>query len=252
MTDKIDTSSLISLDTDTDPHDEEYKPIWGSNYEIDSTKPITLTTSDLVSWAFQVARGMEYLSSKQVLHGDLAARNILLCEKNVVKICDFGLARSLYQNYYKKENGKIPIKWLALESLRDHVFSTKSDVWSFGIVLWEMFSLAMVPYPGIDQNQIFQKLSDGYRMEKPPYANQELYDIMLECWQKIPQSRPSFNDLVLRFSQILGEEICNQYVDMNNPYLQNNLERAIVQPTDYEALKGSPDEPAPSLPLNPK
>nr|XP_043069197.1 platelet-derived growth factor receptor alpha-like [Drosophila bipectinata] len=254
MTDKIDTSSLISLDTDTDPHDEAtlYNPIWGSNYETDSTKPITLTTSNLVSWAFQVARGMEYLSSKQVLHGDLAARNILLCDKNVVKICDFGLARSLYQNYYKKENGKMPIKWLALESLTDHVFSTYSDVWSFGIVLWEMFSLAKVPYPGIDPSQLLNKLNDGYRMEKPPYANQEIYEIMLECWRKIPKSRPLFDELVQRFSQILGAEICNQYVDMNNPYIENNLELAKVQPTDYEALKGSPDEPAPSVPINTK
>lgn len=83
------------------------------------------------------------------------------------------------------ESGKLPIKWLALESLSDHVFSTYSDVWSFGIVLWELFSLSKVPYPGIDPNQeLFNKLNDGYRMEKPPYANQEIYEIMLECWRK--------------------------------------------------------------------
>ncbi|EDV31270.2 uncharacterized protein Dana_GF15271, isoform B [Drosophila ananassae] len=241
QTDLIDPSYHIDtlIDNDTDSHDEAttYTPIWGSNYENDSTKPIKITTSDLVSWAFQVARGMEYLSFKKVLHGDLAARNILLCENNVVKICDFGLSRSLYQNYYKKGSGKLPIKWLALESLSDHVFSTYSDVWSYGIVLWEMFSLAKVPYPGIDPNGLFHMLINGYRMEKPPYSNQEIYEIMLLCWRKIPESRPSFNELVRRFSEILGEEITT-----------NNLELAKMQPTDYQALLGSPNEAAPSLP----
>jgi FMS-like tyrosine kinase 1 len=91
-------------------------------------------TSDLVCWSFQIARGMDYLSSRKVLHGDLAARNVLLCDNNVVKICDFGLARSMYksENYKKKTETPLPFKWLALESISDHVFSTYSDVWAFG------------------------------------------------------------------------------------------------------------------------
>ncbi|XP_017132449.1 vascular endothelial growth factor receptor 1 isoform X13 [Drosophila elegans] len=251
---QMDTCNTVMT---TVPEDDQImsnnsvQPAWRSNYKTDSTEAMTVTTSDLVSWAFQVARGMDYLSSKKVLHGDLAARNILLCEDNVVKICDFGLARSMYRgdNYKKSESGKLPIKWLALESLSDHVFSTYSDVWSFGIVLWEMFSLAKVPYPGIDPNQeLFNKLNDGYRMEKPPCANGELYEIMLECWRKNPESRPLFTDLEKRFASMLGEGVADHYLDLNNPYMQSNIEYRRQQPTDYLAMMGSPDELAPTAP----
>ncbi|XP_015036033.2 platelet-derived growth factor receptor alpha isoform X5 [Drosophila pseudoobscura] len=254
QTDTCATEATVMTTVPEDEHvmsNNSIQPAWRSNYKTDSTEAMTVTTTDLVSWAFQVARGMDYLSSKKVLHGDLAARNILLCEDNVVKICDFGLARSMYrgENYKKSESGKLPIKWLALESLSDHVFSTYSDVWSFGIVLWELFSLAKVPYPGIDPNQeLFNKLNDGYRMEKPPYANQEIYEIMLECWRKNPESRPLFAELEKRFATMLGEDVTNHYLDLNNPYMQTNMEYMKSQSTDYLALMGSPDEPAPAAP----
>lgn len=111
------------------------QPLWRSNYGMDYKGPArSVCTSDLVCWSFQVARGMDYLASRKVLHGDLAARNILLCDDNIVKICDFGLARSMYKNdnYKKKGEAPLPFKWLALESISDHVFSTYSDVWAFG------------------------------------------------------------------------------------------------------------------------
>ncbi|XP_017854588.1 vascular endothelial growth factor receptor 1 isoform X2 [Drosophila busckii] len=255
---QVDTCATEATVMTTVPEDDQLimsnnsvQPAWRSNYRTDSTEAMSVTTNDLVSWAFQVARGMDYLSSKKVLHGDLAARNILLCEGNVVKICDFGLARSMYRgdNYKKSESGKLPIKWLALESLSDHVFSTYSDVWSFGIVLWELFSLAKVPYPGIDPNQeLFNKLNDGYRMEKPPYANQEIYEIMLECWRKSPDSRPLFNVLERRFANMLGEDVANHYLDLNDPYMRSNTENMKNNPTDYLSMMGSPDEFAPPAP----
>ena len=112
----------------------------------------------------------------QVLHGDLAARNILLTNDNVVKICDFGLSKTIYKTaYYRKSsNIPLPVKWMAIESIRDLVFSTKSDVWSFGIVLWEFFSLAETPYTKILVTELHQKLTEGYRMERPKFASQEM------------------------------------------------------------------------------
>ncbi|XP_055918691.1 vascular endothelial growth factor receptor 1-like [Eupeodes corollae] len=228
------------------------KSEWRSNnLKADLSNTMPITTSDLVSWAFQVTRGMDYLSSRKVLHGDLAARNILLCEDNVVKICDFGLARSMYknENYKKQHKALLPIKWLALESISDQVFNTYTDVWSFGIMLWEFFSLATVPYPGIDANQtLYLKLKDGYRMEKPPYANNELYDIMLECWSFNPESRPLFHELEKKFARLLGEEVTNHYVDLNEPYMKINNEILQQSERDYLALMGSPDEVAPPPP----
>ncbi|XP_055710177.1 vascular endothelial growth factor receptor 1 isoform X3 [Phlebotomus papatasi] len=228
------------------------QPAWRSNYRMDYKGPArTVTTSDLVCWGFQVARGMDYLASRNILHGDLAARNILLCDDNVVKICDFGLARSMYKsnNYKKQGKALLPFKWLALESISDHVFSTYSDIWSFGIVLWEFFSLAKVPYPGMDADQKFyEKLRDGYRMDKPLCANQEIYDVMLQCWCANPESRPLFSDLEKRLSNMLQESVRDHYVDLNEPYLQMNTEYLKSGQRDYLASMGPPETPAPPVP----
>ncbi|XP_055305922.1 neuroglian-like isoform X2 [Sitodiplosis mosellana] len=188
----------------------------------------SITTTDLVCWSFQIARGMHYLATRKVLHGDLAARNILLCENNVVKICDFGLARSIYKtgNYLIKTERLLPYKWLAPESIGDHVFSTHSDVWSFGIVLWELFSLGAVPYPGLIAGAaLFKMLIEGYRMERPDFATQDIYEIMLSCWNERPESRPLFDELARKFSNMMDHNVSEHYISLNEPHSKDNENR---------------------------
>ncbi|XP_076277206.1 PDGF- and VEGF-receptor related isoform X2 [Lasioglossum baleicum] len=216
-----------------------------SNYRGDykdyNLKPIC--TQDLLSWAFQVARGMEYLSHRKVLHGDLAARNILLAENNVVKICDFGLAKTMYkdENYKKKGDGPLPIKWLAIESIRDRIFSTQSDVWSFGIVLWEFFTLAETPYPGMEAEKQYQNLIAGYRMEQPEYATPEVYEIMRQCWKAKPTLRPSFTELVESIGDLLEDSVRAHYIQLNAPYLDMNTLLLEGGKNDYLTMLSAPD-----------
>ncbi|XP_014218684.1 vascular endothelial growth factor receptor 2-like [Copidosoma floridanum] len=166
------------IESSDDFIDEDSEPGWRSNYEGDYVEGdfSFLCSEDLLLWAYQVANGMKFLSEKKVLHCDLAARNILLAENNIVKICDFGLAKTLYkdENYKKQCVGKLPVKWMAIESIRDGVFSTMSDVWSFGVVLWEFFSLAQIPYSGVGFGVMYQKLIRGYRMAQPANATDDM------------------------------------------------------------------------------
>ncbi|XP_046599394.1 platelet-derived growth factor receptor alpha-like isoform X2 [Neodiprion lecontei] len=221
------------------------QPGWRSNYRGDYTdhnlNPVC--TRDLLCWAWQVSRGMEYLSSRNVLHGDLAARNILLADDNVVKICDFGLARNMYndKNYTKKGDCPLPVKWMAIESIRDRIFSTQSDVWSFGIVLWEFFTLAYTPYPGLEFKDQYDKLIEGYRMEKPEYATEEIYDIMLKCWNEKPTLRPTFSDLVEKFGSLLNEEVKTHYFRLNTVDADFNIETFRDGRIDYLTMMSAPN-----------
>ncbi|XP_016135863.1 vascular endothelial growth factor receptor 1-like [Sinocyclocheilus grahami] len=168
----------------------------------ESNNPLLL--EDLISYSFQVARGMEFLTSRKCIHRDLAARNILLSNNNVVKICDFGLARDVYKDpdYVRKGDARLPVKWMAPESIFDKVFTAQSDVWSYGVLLWEIFSLGASPYPGLNIDEEFcHRLKQGTRMCPPEYSTPEIYSIMMTCWENNPEDRPCFSVLV----EILGD-----------------------------------------------
>uniref|UniRef100_A0A452J0L7 Vascular endothelial growth factor receptor 3 n=1 Tax=Gopherus agassizii TaxID=38772 RepID=A0A452J0L7_9SAUR len=193
-----------------------------SLWTVDDLWQSPLTMEDLICYSFQVARGMEFLASRKCIHRDLAARNILLSENNVVKICDFGLARDIYKDpdYVRKGSARLPLKWMAPESIFDKVYTTQSDVWSFGVLLWEIFSLGASPYPGVQINEEFcQRLKDGTRMRAPEYATAEIYRIMLSCWHGDPKERPTFSDLVEILGDLLQENVQQEgkdYIPLND------------------------------------
>ncbi|NXI78141.1 FLT3 kinase, partial [Rhipidura dahli] len=167
-----------------------------------------LTFEDLLCFSYQVAKGMEFLESKSCIHRDLAARNILVTHGKVVKICDFGLARDVMNDsdYVVRGNARLPVKWMAPESIFQRTYTTKSDVWSYGILLWEIFSLGVNPYPGIQVDTNFYKLiQSGFKMDQPYYATKDVYCMMQSCWALDSRKRPSFSYLVSSLACQLAE-----------------------------------------------
>lgn len=169
-----------------------------------------ITMKHLIDMAAQICDGLRYLESHQYIHRDVRAANILVGENNNVKVADFGLARLIDDIYIGKDDTKFPIKWTAPEAAFKKKFSTKSDVWSFGILLYEIISFGKVPYPGMDNSTTLEEVNRGYRMPRPPECPPAIYDIMLNCWHKNPESRHTF-DYLHRFFDDYATESSPHY-----------------------------------------
>ncbi|KAK6102089.1 Protein tyrosine kinase family protein [Brugia pahangi] len=184
---------------------------------------------ELQSFAIQVANGMAHIESLGIVHRDLAARNILVSRGNQLKISDFGLSR--HGVYVKTSKGVIPLRWLSVEAIQRNIYSTKSDVWAYGVVLWEICTLGGFPYPTVSDKDLLKYLLQGNRLEKPVSSSNEVYDVMIQCWSHNANDRPSFAYL------------CEHLNDLNSqqcPYVEFVPGDTLPPPDGYCELVGRP------------
>uniref|UniRef100_A0A665U136 receptor protein-tyrosine kinase n=1 Tax=Echeneis naucrates TaxID=173247 RepID=A0A665U136_ECHNA len=187
----------------------EMRPKQLPNLVCEDTGDWPLDIDDLLRFSFQVAQGLDFLATKNCIHRDVAARNVLLTNRREAKICDFGLARDIMNdsNYMVKGNARLPVKWMAPESIFDCVYTVQSDVWSYGILLWEIFSLGKSPYPSMAVDSRFYKMvKRGYQMSQPDFAPPEIYMIMKMCWNLQPTERPTFSKISQMIERLLGDQ----------------------------------------------
>uniref|UniRef100_A0A3B3QKH1 non-specific protein-tyrosine kinase n=1 Tax=Paramormyrops kingsleyae TaxID=1676925 RepID=A0A3B3QKH1_9TELE len=171
----------------------------------------TLGLASLILFAYQLSTALAYLESKRFVHRDIAARNALVFSTDCVKLGDFGLSRYMEDcSYYKASKGKLPIKWMAPESINFRRFTSASDVWMFGVCMWEILMHGVKPFQGVKNNDVIGRIENGERLAMPPNCPPTLYSLMTKCWAYDPSKRPRFTELKGQLSTILDEEKLQQ------------------------------------------
>ncbi|XP_025066097.1 insulin receptor isoform X3 [Alligator sinensis] len=201
------------------------------------------TLREMIQMAAEIADGMAYLNAKKFVHRDLAARNCMVAEDFTVKIGDFGMTRDIYETDYYRKGGKglLPVRWMAPESLKDGVFTTYSDVWSFGVVLWEISSLAEQPYQGLSNEQVLKFVMDGGYLDQPDNCPERLHSLMQMCWQYNPRMRPTFIEIIEMLKEDLHpsfQEVSFFYSEENKPPDTEEFEM------DFENMESIPLDPS--------
>nr|XP_021322281.1 focal adhesion kinase 1 isoform X9 [Danio rerio] len=170
-----------------------------------------LDLASLILFSYQLSTALAYLESKRFVHRDIAARNVLVSSVDCVKLGDFGLSRYMEDSsYYKASKGKLPIKWMAPESINFRRFTSASDVWMFGVCMWEILMYGVKPFQGVKNNDVIGRIENGERLAMPPNCPPTLYSLMTKCWAYDPSKRPRFTELKGQLSTILAEEKAQQ------------------------------------------
>ncbi|XP_077331658.1 insulin receptor [Lithobates pipiens] len=198
---------------------------------------------EMIQMSAEISDGMAYLNAKKFVHRDLAARNCMVAEDFTVKIGDFGMTRDIYETDYYRKGGKglLPVRWMSPESLKDGVFTTFADVWSFGVVLWEITTLAEQPYQGLSNEQVLKFVMDGGSLEQPENCHPRLHSLMQMCWQYNPKMRPTFLEIIEMLKDDLHpsfQELSFYYSEENKPPEADDLEM------DFENMESTPLDPS--------
>nr|XP_046204242.1 ALK tyrosine kinase receptor-like [Oncorhynchus gorbuscha] len=203
--------------------------------------PSSLSMEDLLNVARDIAQGCQYLEENQFIHRDIAARNCLLTTKGpgrVAKIGDFGMARDIYRASYYRKGGRamLPVKWMPPEAFMEGIFTSKTDTWSFGVLLWEIFSLGYMPYPSRSNQEVLEFVTSGGRMDPPKNCPGPVYRIMTQSWQHQPEDRPNFSTILERIDYCLQDpDVVTVPLPVEYGPLPEEEERVPMHPEDPTA-----------------
>uniref|UniRef100_A0A8D3D292 non-specific protein-tyrosine kinase n=1 Tax=Scophthalmus maximus TaxID=52904 RepID=A0A8D3D292_SCOMX len=200
----------------------------------------SLDLASLILFAYQLSTALAYLESKRFVHRDIAARNVLVSSVDCVMLGDFGLSRYMEDSsYYKASKGKLPIKWMAPESINFRRFTSASDVWMFGVCMWEILMYGIKPFQGVKNNDVIGRIENGERLAMPPQCPPTLYSLMTKCWSYDPSKRPRFTELKTQLSTILEEEKLQQ-----EERLRMEMRRQVTVSWDSGGSDEAPPKPS--------